>query len=170
MSETPFQTIARAPNCWMLAADNMQYAAKLLWDAYSAAWQRMFQIKTDGPDPHNMGFDPHTTLGSAAFMLAGLCLENLVKYIRIKQDPSLVQPDKIDKTVTIHELRRLFVEAGIQLSANEEKLVGLAEKCVVWAGKYPFPKKIGDDPTSVGWHGTEFEVFERLSSRLRGMI
>ena len=82
----------------------------------------------------------------------------------------MVQPDKIDKTVTVHELRKLFTEAAILLSASEEKLVDLAEKCVVWAGKYPFPKKIGDGPTGVQWHGTDFEVFEQLSSRLRRML
>jgi hypothetical protein len=42
MSETPFQIIARAPNFWLAAADNMQNAAKLVWDAHFSALQRMF--------------------------------------------------------------------------------------------------------------------------------
>jgi hypothetical protein len=130
----------------------------------------MSQINTEGPGPHHMPKEPHATLGSAAFMLAGLCLENLVKYILIKKDPSLVQSDRINRTVTTHDLRNLFTEAGIPLlSADEERVVDLAETCVVWAGKYPFPLKI-KDRTGVAWHDTDFELFERLSVRLRGMI
>src|SRR5262245_20262966 len=120
MTTTSFQHGARQPTCWVLAADNMQNSAQLLWDAYQETWRRMEQVdSSSGPVAIPHAAVPHSTLASAVLLLAGLCLENLIKGLRIKQDPTLVDEDRFEKSLMVHHLPRLFDDAGVPLDSGE---------------------------------------------------
>jgi hypothetical protein len=168
VAETKFQIVARAPNFWLSDADNLQAGAKVLWEAHLADLTRLFAA--DFPQGSRPASDfPNTGLHRTSMLLAGLCLENLVKGIRVRQDPTLVREDRFAPSLTRHGLLRLFRDANIAVSQEEESLLERLTAHVVWAGKYSFPKEVPchDDIKILR---SDFETFDKLANRLRGIL
>jgi len=75
-------------------------------------------------------------------MLWGFAFENLFKGKIIKD---LKEQDGITelpfKKITSHNLIELAEKAKISLSDDEIFYLGIAQKCAIWAGRYPIPIK-----------------------------
>jgi hypothetical protein len=70
-------------------------------------------------------------------MLYGLALENLLKGLAIKRDPSLF--DRIGRFS--HGLISPFDNLGIPLSARQRLLLKHLEVVLLWRDRYPVPKR-----------------------------
>jgi hypothetical protein len=111
-------------------------------------------------------------------MVAGFAVENALKAIRVKQDPSSVtkgQPGDfgISKVVKTHDLKGLAKAASIALSASETDLIERLEAFLVWAGRYPVAATTtaGQAAVQVIWGTDQRDIralFDRLAEAFHG--
>lgn len=77
-------------------------------------------------------------------LLIGLSFENLLKGIIVAQRGSAGTSGKVDNDFITHKMNDLItlVDQSVLPISNEEiDLLNNLEKYVVWAGRYPFPKR-----------------------------
>ncbi|MDL5048170.1 hypothetical protein QQ054_19325 [Oscillatoria amoena NRMC-F 0135] len=92
----------------------------------------------------------HMQLLSDYFLLSGYAIECVLKGYLLAQIPELVNNEKrLDRLVTTHDLCQLSREASFKISPEEEKLLALISRHIIW-GKYPAPIDIKDMPSSIG--------------------
>ncbi len=80
-------------------------------------------------------------------LLLGLSFENLLKGIAVEQRGSGGSLGKIEKDLTTHHMEDLLDLAdlsAVYISNEERSLLIDLEQYVVWAGRYPLPKKSAD--------------------------
>lgn len=70
-----------------------------------------------------------------AIFLIGLAIENLLKGLALKRNPS-EDPVKFG-----HQLLSIYKKTGIQLSREEEYVLNALTEHIVWIGRYKIPKK-----------------------------
>lgn len=88
-------------------------------------------------------------------LLVGYGLECLLKGYLLAVIPELVIDEKkIDKLVANHDLPKLCHDCAISLSADEERLLKLITRNIVW-GKYAAPLSVRDMPSWVHPHDQE---------------
>lgn len=98
-------------------------------------------------------------------MLIGLSFENLLKGIIVANRGSAGAPGTVDKDITTHKMGDLLSSSGVPLSPEEVKLLTDLEPYVVWAGRYPFPKK-PEELFEMASSSTERELMLGLWGRL----
>jgi hypothetical protein len=76
-------------------------------------------------------------------LLAGLSLELLAKAILIERDPNLVSNSGLESwgKGSGHELPLLLKKVGVNLDEEETYLAERLGESVVWAGRYPIPRR-----------------------------
>jgi hypothetical protein len=166
---THFEHVARWDHPWASQADELRFAAARVWEAADAA-ERTLKDNFDLSPERTSCVIVGTNAYPIAMMLAGLCLENLIKGLRIRQTPSLVLADGLDKGLTHHRLNDLFKEATFPLSPAETAFVERVRHFVEWAGKYPFPRKLESTRTGLSMHDIDRETFASLADRLRAEL
>jgi hypothetical protein len=80
-------------------------------------------------------------------LLMGLSFENLLKGIVAAQRGSAGSSGAPDKDLTTHDTKKLVAlidQTAIPISMDDEALLLKLENYVVWAGRYPFPKREED--------------------------
>src|SRR5438270_929348 len=110
MKETQFQSDLRVAGVWLQAADSLYAAAQLVWNAHKEDIGKIESQNFSDPIPV-----PNINLDASMMMLGGLCLENLIKGIRIQQEPELVKPGELSRRLTNHELLRLLQDGKVTL-------------------------------------------------------
>jgi len=86
-----------------------------------------------------------------ALMLNGLGIEVLLKaqiMFNERQDDNEFNL-RLLKKIANHKLKKLVKRAGVELSDEENKLLGEFTDYIEWAGKYPVPKEISRIYTKV---------------------
>ena len=101
-------------------------------------------------------------------LLAGLALENLVKAVPIKKFGSGFEGKTIPQWVEGHDLLKLFKRAGIELLSAEEDFLQRLTECVIWAGRYPVPKRIEHMEVGHETSDSDPEEFRKLFALLEG--
>lgn len=125
----------QSPGSWLMSALWLKRAAEEIdyWKHYNA--------------------DINSTEGDFQFMvpvyklLLGLSFENLLKGIVVAQRGSGGSGGKIEKDLTTHRIKDLLglVDlSAVSISDKEKSLLIDLEQYVVWAGRYPLPKKSAD--------------------------
>ena len=79
-------------------------------------------------------------------MLVGFAIENLIKGVIAKEDGFLDEKKKIKESH--HNLIGLFRKIEFARSPDEEQVVSVVMEYVLWAGRYPIPKKADQVPQS----------------------
>jgi len=79
-------------------------------------------------------------------MLVGFAIENLIKGVIAKEEGILKDRQVIKESH--HDLLKLFKKIRFSLSPDEEKVVLVVKEYVMWAGRYPIPKKADQIPQS----------------------
>ena len=123
-SDTPYELIGRDPQSWAETASSLKYSSEVLR-------RHLLEIMSLPPS-------------SRRIETLGLAFENLVKSTYIKRDPNLVTRDRLDsrgwKTNGGHGLRDLAT-ALMAIQAEKPDLLTRLEEHVVWAGRYPIPRR-----------------------------
>jgi len=76
------------------------------------------------------------------FVLYGSALENALKGLLVSKDRRLIGSDRLSTKLKSHKLTELARDAGISLSASEEKILKWVTEVVIWKGRYPVPADI----------------------------
>lgn len=108
--------------------------------------------------------DMDLDLMKTAYFLYGLTLENFLKGILVARDPLRFE-DRKALTLT-HKLPGYFDEVGIELNVNQRFLVEQIQILIVWRGRYPVPKRIGEwtlreGPKGPGHIPGSISIYER---------
>lgn len=133
------KSIAYFPDAWRLTAIGLQRSADIIWEN----WYLLFSKIGGQPAklPQNAIVDLAYTIGSF-LLLSGLALENLLKGILIARNKA-----KFKEVIRWnihkggHDLMDLCGMADIELTDREKKIIDALTEAVLWAGRYPVPKK-----------------------------
>ena len=162
MNTQNFDFVARSKAPWKLVAENLFHSSEVLWKECLQAWEQMNKLsKTETKQPIPLHMYPGTNVWPTSQMLAGLALENLLKCIIIRRDPTLVKEGSINRTLITHNLLELFKRVEIQLTSGENDLISKLEIMVKWGGKYPLPQEATNNHVRAT-DGKYFETFEAL--------
>jgi len=157
-----FLAACRLPGIWLDRAQLHKRAADILYDIAYEAWERDLarslaemkgQQKSGSTSKRLEGQeleDFHDQRLLAEYLLlVGYGLECLLKGYLLAVIPELVIDEKrIDKLVANHDLPQLCHDCAISLSADEERLLKLITRNIVW-GKYTAPLSVRDMPSWV---------------------
>src|SRR5581483_4395581 len=128
-----FNTYARNPETWVLAARRSLAVAKVLMG-------RADQLRLSA----DQNFFESSGCYYAGYFHAGVAVENAAKAVLISLDPTIVSKGAVDIKKfggrTGHELFDLTQSAAIALSDAERRLVEKLEE-FVWMGRYTVPRK-----------------------------
>jgi hypothetical protein len=125
------------PNHWYNRASDLHASAGALW--------YVMKLKdTDVAEP--LGLSSDFSMGGACrpvyHMLCGLSLELILKAVIVK---------KGTKPPQNHYLNKLVSDLGIKKTPHEANLLRFYEESILWTGKYPLPKRCGDDDLNKYW-------------------
>jgi hypothetical protein len=129
-----FAAYARRPETW-LSGSHRHFA--------------VFEVLTDRLDELRMqsgrSQDEFSGCFYAAYLHAGLAVENAVKAFLVARDPTIVSDGTIDRKKLGARSGHAFVELAQQmlgpLSNEERNVLFKLEEHVVWAGKYTVPMR-----------------------------
>jgi hypothetical protein len=145
-----FDQVASSPIFWWMQARNLLMAAYAVRDAHKESFEAYWGSipKEDGLVKLSEEQAFHLArlgIGPVFPFLMGLAFENMVKGILVARDSSLVSSGKLSRDLAgSHNLLALFEKVGLELSAEDRDLLRRLGECVLWAGRYPVPKKEED--------------------------
>lgn len=167
---TQFEKVGREPDMWHTSAYGLKHAADAVLAKIKAD---MTALASGKPSAKHFRKLP---VVYAYMLLAGLAIENLIKGLSIKKDSALIDNGKLDQSLGKHDLLALARKAGVRLTEEERSLVERLTEYVIWAGRYPIPKRSdsyllrgaggsGSAPT-VYWTRNDPVLINRLYKRL----
>lgn len=148
-----FLAACRWPEMWQRRALLHKRAADLIYDVCFKAWERdiaRLQAELANRIPgasqsrvvegeEREDFEDQLMLGEY-LILVGYGLECLLKGYLLAIIPDLASDEHLDKLIAVHELSKLCHECGIALSPEEDRLMQVITRSIVW-GKYTAPIK-----------------------------
>ena len=133
--QSQFQLSASEPGLWQLEALRLRRAADHLFEVYCSDLRQLSSGQVTPVDLHNL------ELASAASLLYGLSLENLLKGIIVKSGAPVIAKWRIQfGRGSGHNLVHLASKASITLNSDEQDLLNRLTRYVEWAGRYPVAK------------------------------
>lgn len=152
------------PNHWYNRASDLHASAGALWHAMDDGEG---EIAAELGLP--TGFSMYTACHPVYYMLCGLALEVIMKAV-------LVQRGVPEKKYETHEFSKLTALLGVSPTNEEQALLRFYEASLVWAGRYPTPKRATDaeilgfwalaidvqNPTVEGVASGDWEHFTKL--------
>lgn len=133
-SKKLYRTVGSDPNAWFERAEGLFYAATTLRDQFLSIRESppaLRRVATSG-------------LVRSSLLLLGLAVENAAKAVWIAKRPEIVSTTSFSgelfKSEGGHDLKVLVGEV-LDLSSAEKSLLDRLQEHVVWAGRYPIPKK-----------------------------
>lgn len=125
-------------NHWLNRASDLHASAGAIW--YSMYGANHLEItKTLG---FSEGFSMSTACHPVYHMLCGLALEVVMKAVLVSRGETA--PEK-------HDLNELAELVGMKRNVNEKRILRFYQESVVWAGRYPIPKKANDQMLRQYW-------------------
>lgn len=145
MSRTPHVTSKLAeernhPNHWYNRASDMHASAGALWhsmDDNNIDVARQLRLGD--------GFSLSLACYPVYLMLCGLALELIIKAVLVQRRTELSQID------SKHQLSDLVKLLDIKPTHQEQQLLKLYQENVIWAGRYPTPRKHIDEKLKHYW-------------------
>lgn len=147
---------ASSPHTWAMTAMKLGRATELILDAVHSAQAARPSLMSASLDPSAdesvreeaedglMEALHDSSLFDVALMLAGFGIENLTKAILVRGDQGAVVDDKLAKHLKTHDLNRLVRRCGIAPSPEQDYVLKVLSRQVMWSGRYPFPVKWSD--------------------------
>jgi len=139
-----FAGVARDPAWWLFRAQDLSQAATVLFEAFIADRQRFIDLNEPG-----LGVDkkevPNLSIAPVAMLLFGLAVENVLKAMIVKNDPTIVGDEKLGRWgARDHDLVKLAERAGLQLEPADRDLLARLGLFLLWRGRYPVPNRAPD--------------------------
>ncbi|MBJ2280139.1 HEPN domain-containing protein [Pseudomonas sp. MF6767] len=126
-------------NHWLNRANDLHASAGAIW--YSMRSENHQSVsETLGL---GKGFSMHTACNPVYHMLCGLSLEVLMKAVLVSRG---------DAAPEIHDLNELASLVGTKRNINEKRILRFYQESVVWAGRYPIPRKANDQMLRQYWN------------------
>lgn len=125
-------------NHWLNRANDLHASAGAIW----------LSMRSDNPKEvtDKLGLGDGFSMSTACFpvyhMLCGLALEVIMKAVLVSRRE---QPPEI------HDLNDLANLIGKKRNVNEKRILRFYQESVVWAGRYPIPKKANDQMLRQYW-------------------
>lgn len=119
-------------NCtmlWLARSKEFYDGSKTLWSTDIILYKNIRGDICEGVHP----------MYRFANLLMGLCLETLLKGLLIQKNIIQFSSGKIPNDLKGHDLKKLLTQLNINLSSEEELLVGRLTDDVIWVSKYPVP-------------------------------
>jgi len=157
-------SMGRDPYYWLQSAHTNFRGADLLFSEFERARPES-SAKLSSTEPIDVSNYEHAgeRLYYPAFMLMGLAIETGLKGILVAIEPNVVGMTKLEKKLKNHNLLSLAKDCKLSLSSEEEDILRLLEKFVMWAGRYPIPT----NPSEFSIFGSMLEFpkdFERTKA------
>ncbi len=126
------------PNHWRNRANDLHASAGAIW--FSMTGGR----STEAAESLGFaeGFNMHVACFPVYHMLCGLALEVMMKAVLVSRGESA--PEK-------HDLNELATLVGTIRNPDEKRILSFYQASVVWAGRYPIPKKANDQMLRQYW-------------------
>ena len=136
--EEEFVTGALIPERWISQALRLKRAGDLLFEASAADLERF----SHGEKPSTL---KNLEMVMPATLLYGMALENALKGRLVHQQPNRIVNGKLRAWPGgSHNLNVLADAARVTLSQEEEDLLRRLTQFVLWAGRYPTPRRAED--------------------------
>lgn len=130
------------PLFWHRSAHDLMASADFLWTEVAAGYAEMSTAHARHEHPSASAFE-RGRHSFSALLLSGYGTENLLKAIRLQQrlrtGPLPIVAGKLDKYFKTHKLPKLATDTGFSKKPEDDALLRLLEKTILWAGKYPVP-------------------------------
>jgi len=159
LRQCTFDYAVDSPGSWFFCALDLKVAAdRLNW-----------QTKPIKDEESSIG------LHSVYRLLIGLSFENLLKGILVAQGDQILRDGKLHRDFTCHKLSEFagrIDPSTFTFSKDDMKILKNLEHYVIWAGKYPFPKRPSE--LVVKGHSsieiaTELDLWDRLCEHLKSI-
>lgn len=155
-----FENILESPGAWLMNAWWLKRAAEEI------DWWTHRNADIQSPEGDFQFMVP------VFHMLLGLSFENLLKGIVVAQRGSAGKAGLVDGDLTthrMHDLVALLDQASVPISTKELAILTQLERYVVWAGRYPLPKR-QEDIFVQTWSVEERQLMLSLWDRLYGVL
>lgn len=134
---------AQSPEAWRRTAFGLKRSADIIWEQWYGIFKRLKggkKIKSTNNELGDLKF-----LIPPFLLLYGLALENALKGLMVANDPLIVASTvKWKIKGGGHDLGELYKKSDLLLIAEEQELLNALTQAVLWAGRYPVPKKHAD--------------------------
>ena len=118
----------KAPLWWLNKANDLHASAGAVWLAMTEQYKGLFVRELGLGD----GFDMSVACGPVFLMLYGMALELLFKAVAVASG---------NEPEFSHDLMELAQGAGVDITEYESNQLALLTQSIIWAGRYPVPKK-----------------------------
>ncbi|KFE54022.1 HEPN domain-containing protein [Pseudomonas syringae] len=125
-------------NHWLNRANDLHASAGAIWFSMGSENHQAITEKLGFSD----GFSMSTACYPVYHMLCGLALELIMKAVLVSRGEPF--PEK-------HDLNDLATLIGMKRNVNEKRVLRFYQESVVWAGRYPIPKKANDQMLRQYW-------------------
>lgn len=125
-------------NHWLNRANDLHASAGAIW----------LSMRSDNPKAvtDKLGLGDGFSMSTACFpvyhMLCGLALEVIMKAVLVSRG---------EQAPEIHDLNDLANLIGMKRNVNEKRILRFYQESVVWAGRYPIPRKANDQMLRQYW-------------------
>lgn len=127
------------PSHWFNRASDLHAAAGATWYAMGSKSTEVAAALSFPP-----GFSMSVACWPVYHMLCGLSLEVIMKAV-------LVLRETAPKEYELHDLNKLTRLLKLEPSTEEEKLLDFYNASLVWAGRYPTPRRATDSKLKAYW-------------------
>lgn len=137
--------LAQTPEAWRRTSISFKRSADIIWEKWFNVFKRL-----DGDRPLKVTSqecgDIYLLL-PIFLLLVGFAIENALKGLLIAEDPSIVE-SKVKWKIKSggHDLRELYKQTNLSITAEEQELLDALTQAVIWAGRYPVPKNHKNEP------------------------
>jgi hypothetical protein len=143
-----FFRVGQSPGAWLATAEKLAEAAETIaanQAKLKQGYQDACEVAAKESEASESGVaeirhvEPNYL---PAGLLYGFAIENALKGLIIANQPDILSASRIDPQIASHDLIALATSAGLTLSDDERKVLGLMSIIVEWAGRYPVAKTV----------------------------
>lgn len=126
-------------NHWLNRSSDLHASAGAIWYSMHSTNEREISKELGFGE----GFSMSTACYPVYHMLCGLALEVVMKAVLASRGEPV--PEK-------HDLNELAELVGMKRNVNQKLILSFYQASVVWAGRYPIPKKANDQMLKQYWN------------------
>ena len=131
--------LAKSPDAWRRTAIGLKRSADIIWGQWFEIFSRLDGGSKATVTPQEIG---DLALLPTFLLLSGLAIENALKGLLIAKDKEIV--DSVVKWKIKsggHDLCELYKQTDLSFTTDQKELLDAMTQAVLWAGRYPVPKK-----------------------------
>ena len=154
-----------SPDAWLEYAEELRDNAELIWSREDESLR--VGILTNAE--HYVVGDPFRISGASRtyLLLAGFALENVLKGLLVRDDPSHINTGALSRELKSHNLSLLAAKVRhVTLSEDEHNFCALVTAVIPYWGRYPIPLDRSRIMPEVGMTEAHRRIFLGLFDRL----